>query len=243
MKTTSCDDNNQPLNKLLNCLKFIFLFLILISPRLSSAEVFKWIDENGKTVFSNVTPPQGAKVVIPEKTNPRQTIKGGSEEECRSTWGSNEEMVKKCRYIGYANQVVELNTEIKNKGIETENELYRMVDQALIECRKQYKKGTIEFKKCNQEIQAEKDNIDVKYRKKTTVLPNSIKPNCEKEWKDDYKMVEYCIKEQSTAFHNISSKSGPILKKCRDEWGTDYKMVEYCTKEQTAAKNRLDNKY
>jgi len=179
----------------MNRLKLIFIFLILINPSISPAEVFKWIDENGKTVFSNVAPPQGAKVVIAEKTKTEKTIKGGTEEECRATWATNEEMVKKCMYIGYANQIIELDADIKKEEKETEQQLYMMVEKALIECRKQHKKGTMEFEKCNEEIQAEKDKLDAKYRKKTTAASNSIKSDCDKEWKDDYKMVEYCIKE------------------------------------------------
>lgn len=69
----------------------------------------------------------------------------------------------------------------------------------------------------------------------------SIKSSCEREWKDDYRMVEYCIKQQTEAWSNLRGWSGSIKDKCAKEWGTDYRMVEYCTKKQSEAKGNLDS--
>ena len=72
------------------------------------------------------------------------------------------------------------------------------------------------------------------------VLKNqTIETRCHQEWKDDYRMVEYCIKTQREALGNLNKYSGPILERCKREWGDDYRMVEYCTKEQIEAKQRL----
>lgn len=81
---------------------------------------------------------------------------------------------------------------------------------------------------------------ETKIRTATNKSDTGIKARCKSEWKDDYRMVEFCINQQTESLNNLSRMRGSIQDKCREEWGTDYRMVEFCTKTQSDAKSRLE---
>jgi len=152
-------------------MKKIGLFLIsffiplLCSP--SFAEVNQWIDDQGRTIFSNLAPPPGVKIISRQKNNPNQNeqkIISGTETECRSAWSTDEEMVKKCMYKGYADQVTRLNVEIKNKKNNLKERLYGMVDDAQRDCEKDSKGGTKERKECVRFVTEERNKLDLEYK-------------------------------------------------------------------------------
>ena len=67
-----------------------------------------------------------------------------------------------------------------------------------------------------------------------------IRSYCFDKWGEDYSMVEYCIKTQSSAGLNIyRAPDSNIKNNCLREWGEDYVMVEYCMKQQSAALQRI----
>lgn len=80
-----------------------------------------------------------------------------------------------------------------------------------------------------------------------------LKKGCAIEWPGDYKMQEYCIKQQGAAAielgHIIDQNPNDqvfngIIQKCGSEWpgkatDFDYKMMLYCVKQQSSAYNRL----
>ena len=84
-----------------------------------------------------------------------------------------------------------------------------------------------------------------------------IKTHCISEWAKDYRMQEFCIKQQTEALNSIQSESikiqnsnneiaTEILETCKKEWasqyaGLDWRMVRYCYKNQYAAYKRLSN--
>jgi hypothetical protein len=67
----------------------------------------------------------------------------------------------------------------------------------------------------------------------------AIETECNNKWGHDYRMIEYCIKEQTQAKNIVAGLRGPILDQCAEKWGSDYRMIIYCTEEQTKAKERL----
>lgn len=87
----------------------------------------------------------------------------------------------------------------------------------------------------------------------TTVSTRSeIRANCEAEWPGDYRMQEYCIKNQVEALQAIapladssSSIERDIVGKCAVEWrkpiGFDYRMIKYCYEKQIEAYRRLNS--
>lgn len=83
--------------------------------------------------------------------------------------------------------------------------------------------------------------------KSSTSEPRSkdeIYTRCKQEWGSDYRMVEYCIKKQSTAKSAVVSRSNNGIKqRCQDEWGTDYRMVEYCIEKQTESRRNIEKMY
>ncbi len=72
-----------------------------------------------------------------------------------------------------------------------------------------------------------------------------IKENCMKEWGDNYRMVEYCVKQQSQAkswlLSNSATISPEIRRRCKSEWKTNYRMVKYCVEKQSKSKRNLNN--
>jgi hypothetical protein len=70
---------------------------------------------------------------------------------------------------------------------------------------------------------------------------SSIKVYCSNEWGTDYRMVEYCIKNQTEALSKLNRHSGPIRNDCEKKWGADYRMVVYCIEQQTQAKRNIDS--
>ena len=61
----------------------------------------------------------------------------------------------------------------------------------------------------------------------TTAVNADIRSYCFNEWGEDYSMVEYCIKTQSSAGLNIyRAPDSNIKNNCLREWGEDYVMVE-----------------
>ena len=73
-----------------------------------------------------------------------------------------------------------------------------------------------------------------------TAVNADIRSNCFGKWGEDYEMVEYCIKNQSTAASNINrSPDSNIKNNCLRKWGEDYEMVEYCMKQQSGALQRI----
>ena len=68
----------------------------------------------------------------------------------------------------------------------------------------------------------------------------NIRNNCFQKWKNNYEMVEYCIKEQTEALSVLRrSPSTPIKNRCMGKWKENYEMVNYCIKEQSGAARRL----
>ncbi len=67
-----------------------------------------------------------------------------------------------------------------------------------------------------------------------------IRSNCFNEWKNNYKMVEYCIQTQTQALSSLqNTPSSPIKSRCLGEWGENYRMVNYCIERQSGAASRL----
>lgn len=68
-----------------------------------------------------------------------------------------------------------------------------------------------------------------------------IRSACNDKWGTNYRMVKFCIEQQSTAKSSINGiKSTPTIKgQCRDKWGTNYRMVKFCIDQQTEAKKGL----
>ena len=68
----------------------------------------------------------------------------------------------------------------------------------------------------------------------------SIRSDCMKEWKGDYRMIEYCIKKQTAAYNTVRRlPNNKIKRHCRNEWGKDYRMVSYCYDKQSTSKANL----
>lgn len=77
-----------------------------------------------------------------------------------------------------------------------------------------------------------------------------IARHCEREWRDDYNMRAYCIKQQKGAVANLKSATHPdiptdvlqqIRRKCAREWPDDYSMRYYCEKQQLTAYRQMQN--
>ena len=84
-----------------------------------------------------------------------------------------------------------------------------------------------------------------KYKITTMFLQYLGEENCMKEWVDNYRMVEYCVKQQSQAkswlLSNSVTVSPEILLRCKSEWKTDYRMVKYCVESQSKSKRNLNS--
>lgn len=87
------------------------------------------------------------------------------------------------------------------------------------------------------------EELAEKYGTQKTSLPqisSSIRESCEKKWGNDYRMVKYCIENQTKAKNNISSYPYDNIRiNCEKKWGDDYRMIEYCIKKQTEAKRSI----
>jgi len=67
-----------------------------------------------------------------------------------------------------------------------------------------------------------------------------IRSHCSSEWGTDYRMVEYCVNQQTEAHSKLQRIPNNSMKsQCESEWGTDYRMIEYCYQTQAGAKQRL----
>ena len=74
----------------------------------------------------------------------------------------------------------------------------------------------------------------------TPVAQASIRSECIKEWRSDYRMIEYCIKKQTAAYNTVRRLPNNKIKRyCRNEWGQDYRMVSYCYDKQATSKANL----
>ena len=74
------------------------------------------------------------------------------------------------------------------------------------------------------------------------LLSSDIERSCRGEWGTNYRMVKYCINEQTKARNNINpyNNNSGVERNCRDQWGTNYRMVKYCINEQTKARNSIN---
>ncbi|BDD88735.1 hypothetical protein [Desulfofustis limnaeus] len=81
---------------------------------------------------------------------------------------------------------------------------------------------------------------EVKARDAMMVIPNQIAENCRREWGSDQRMVDFCIKQQSSAHEAVSSYGmDEIKRRCQREWGDDYRMVEFCIKQQRGSRSAV----
>lgn len=77
----------------------------------------------------------------------------------------------------------------------------------------------------------------------------AIKANCKVEWGTNYRMIAYCIDQQTTAMNNVAallkkypkgSEEYNIINRCAAEWpgatgGLNFRMTEYCSENQMKA--------
>jgi hypothetical protein len=82
---------------------------------------------------------------------------------------------------------------------------------------------------------------------------SAVRAFCAEAWPEDYKMQEFCIKEQTESaveldalFRRYPEESEParIIGRCVYQWTkrderTDYKMAVFCANEQLQAYERL----
>jgi len=82
----------------------------------------------------------------------------------------------------------------------------------------------------------------------------NIRSLCMNKWGTDYKMVNYCIDKQETAYNDLSERRAvnagssvyeEILGSCMSKWSDnglfDFAMVDYCASNQVKAYNNLHN--
>jgi hypothetical protein len=75
-------------------------------------------------------------------------------------------------------------------------------------------------------------------------IPNAanadIRSNCFKQWNTNYRMVEFCIEQQTEALSKLQrTSSSPIMSRCRDQWNENYRMINFCIEQQSDSANRL----
>lgn len=78
----------------------------------------------------------------------------------------------------------------------------------------------------------------------------TVKSKCQEEWPTDYRMQEYCVKQQTEAVSALG-KSNPsdvglaafriIRGKCAEEWPRDFKMRAYCERQQVEGYRALQS--
>src|SRR5262245_6307742 len=79
----------------------------------------------------------------------------------------------------------------------------------------------------------------------TIVLSQDIQARCAKEWPDDFRMREFCEKQQTEGAGKLNDRSMSsneermIRAKCEQDWGTDYRMRNYCEERQLEAMRAL----
>ncbi len=278
----------------------LFSGMILVLPL--SATVYQWVDENGKTLYSNREPPAMAKTALIERKkdsrknpdNPhvkeyykfsdtlvqlRKINENGVysttltsemyaalKSLTASTGGGvknlHEENLEKITQISDIREKMRSLKILEEKATAQNNHekslaitsvlaycngiMVKMVAEEFFDQNKiPYTPINAADKVC---LDTEEPTSVAPSNQKTTSSTNQhsgmrpeiiIQSNCKNEWKDDYQMIEYCIKKQTAALKVVSGMRGPILEKCRSEWLNDYQMIEYCTNKQTAAKARL----
>jgi hypothetical protein len=139
-------------------------------------------------------------------------FKNGKRIETKGTWKENGQ-IKCYQYGGIVGYPEELVERIEKVEVEKKIEV----------------KKKIEKKKVKKHV--------------STVKSDSyeITRMCREKWGDNYRMIEFCIKQQRNAKREISGYSGIIRNNCENKWGSNYKMVSYCIKNQKAAKRATDN--
>ena len=87
-------------------------------------------------------------------------------------------------------------------------------------------------------------------------IEKSVKEDCSKKWKTNYKMVKYCIEQENKAMQELADllKKYPegteehnIIVRCFNKWngtsaalGKTYGMTVYCSENQLDAYNSLN---
>ena len=75
-----------------------------------------------------------------------------------------------------------------------------------------------------------------------------IRAYCQSQWRTDFNMQSYCIKNQKAAIavlllgkpHDISQDQFvSVRQECANQWETDFSMREYCEKQQYSAIREL----
>jgi hypothetical protein len=80
--------------------------------------------------------------------------------------------------------------------------------------------------------------------------PKVIRAHCEKEWKTDFRMLEYCFAQESERLKKRAAmlKNPPIpkakleliIRQCYAEWPKQPRMLHYCTEQQVTAFKRIN---
>lgn len=69
---------------------------------------------------------------------------------------------------------------------------------------------------------------------------DTIKSDCERKWKTDYRMIKYCVNKQvEAANYLVDFEDEEILSSCRRKWQNDFRMAKYCADKQLEAKRSL----
>jgi hypothetical protein len=75
-----------------------------------------------------------------------------------------------------------------------------------------------------------------------------IRAYCQSQWRTDFNMQSYCIKNQKAAIavlllgkpHDVSQDQFvSVRQECANQWETDFSMREYCEKQQYSAIREL----
>lgn len=96
-----------------------------------------------------------------------------------------------------------------------------------------------------------KSNPQYKYKDPNDLTKDEIIQNhCEKDWKDDNQMMQYCKDEQEEGLKALNEDKPDyvgteqfttIKAKCEKDWATDYKMQAYCREQQFQGVQDLSN--
>lgn len=64
---------------------------------------------------------------------------------------------------------------------------------------------------------------------------------CERQWKDNWQMREYCENQQEAAKDWASSTviDDDVAHRCARQWSDDWNMFKYCVNNQTTAKEKV----
>jgi hypothetical protein len=75
-----------------------------------------------------------------------------------------------------------------------------------------------------------------------------LRQKCQREWQNDFRMQEYCQRQQREAIRALSrgkpqdipeGQFAIVRNKCAGEWPDDYRMREYCERQQYEAIRKL----